>query len=117
MVDGQDDSTLWVIGFCAQWCGVCREWRSAFDGVRATQTHDRFAWVDVEDEASLMGDIDVETFPTLLVGRAGKVLFFGTVLPNGELLARLLAGLDPAGADAGTPDTRALLQRISARNL
>jgi lipid A ethanolaminephosphotransferase len=29
----------------------------------------RFAWIDVEDEAEAMGDVDIETFPTLLVPR------------------------------------------------
>ena len=117
MVDGQEASARWVIGFCAQWCGVCREWRSAFDAVQVAHAQDSFAWIDVEDEAGLMGDIDVETFPTLLVGRVGKVLFFGAVLPGAERLERLLTGLDPAGADAGTRGTRALLQRIAARKL
>ena len=34
------------------------------------------------DEADALGDIDIETFPTLLVAHAGRVLFAGPVLPR-----------------------------------
>ena len=71
----------------------------------------------MEDEAEVMGDVDVETFPTLLVSRNGRVLFFGTVLPKAEMLLRLLASLDARGTDGGTPESRGLLQRISQRKL
>ena len=35
----------------------------------------RFVWIDIEDEAEVAGDLDVETFPTLLVadGQAGAL--------------------------------------------
>jgi thioredoxin 1 len=117
MADGESNSTRWVIGLCAQWCGVCREWRAAFDTACAAHPRDRFEWIDVEDEAALMGDIDIETFPSLLIGQGGKVLFFGTVPPKADMLARLLAGMDFASGDAGTPETRALLQRVAARQM
>ncbi|MEP6792485.1 MAG: thioredoxin family protein [Ramlibacter sp.] len=105
-----------VIGLCAQWCGVCREWRAAFDAVRAAHPQDRFEWIDVEDEAELMGEVDIETFPAVLVGQQGTVLFFGTVLPKADMLTRLLAGVE-SGGDAGTPESTALLRRIDSRHL
>jgi thioredoxin 1 len=37
----------------------------------------RFVWVDIEDESELVGDLDIEDFPTLLLARGGRVLFFG----------------------------------------
>jgi thioredoxin 1 len=106
-----------VFGLCAQWCGVCREWREAFDTVAAKNPQDRFVWIDVEDDDELVGDLDIETFPTLLVGAGGKVLFFGTILPSPELLARLLTSLDRSARDAATPESRALLQRLVTRQL
>ena len=57
----------------------------------ARHPRDRFVWIDVEDEDELVGDLDIETFPTVLVGTRQRVLFFGTVLPSPELLSRLLA--------------------------
>jgi thioredoxin 1 len=111
------DDGRWVFGLCAQWCGVCREWREAFDTVAARNPQDRFIWIDVEDEDDLVGDLDIETFPTLLVGAADKVLFFGTILPSPELLRRLLASLDGSGKTLATPESQALLQRLLTRQL
>ena len=82
-----------VICLCAAWCGVCREWQSAFEQEARAHPDVRFAWVDVEDEADAMGDIDIETFPTLLVAHGARVLFMGPIVPAGPQLARLMAKL------------------------
>jgi hypothetical protein len=37
-----------------------------------------------------MGHLDVENFPTLLIARGDEVLFYGTVLPHEQTLARLV---------------------------
>jgi thioredoxin 1 len=116
-MDSDDRATRWVFGLCAQWCGVCREWREAFDSVAARNPQDRFAWIDVEDEDELVGDLDIETFPTLLVGTAQKVLFFGTILPSPDLLARLLTSLEGDSGSGSTPEIQALLQRLVTRQL
>jgi thioredoxin 1 len=98
MQASSDDPHDWVICLCAEWCGVCREWRKAFDAAAADHPGVRFAWVDVEDEADAMGDIDVETFPTLLVAARGRPMFFGPVLPSAAQLQRLLETVRDAGA-------------------
>jgi thioredoxin 1 len=116
-VNDDDSGIRWVFGLCAQWCGVCRDWRTVFDATAARHPGERFVWIDVEDEDELVGDLDIETFPTLLVGTAQRVLFFGTVLPSPELLTRLLASLDGSGADAGTPEAKALLKRLISHEL
>ncbi len=113
----QDDGQRWVFGLCAQWCGVCREWRAAFDAVAASQPGHRFVWIDVEDEDELVGDLDIETFPTLLVGTSSRVLFFGTILPSRDLLTRLLTSLDGSGNKPATPESQALLHRLVASQL
>jgi thioredoxin 1 len=107
----------WVFGLCAEWCGVCRDWRAVFDAAAAAHPVDRFIWIDIEDDAELLGDLDIETFPTLMVGAAGRVLFFGTILPSPELLTRLLASLDGSGTSGATPQTQALLQRLVSAQL
>lgn len=75
---------------CAEWCGTCREYREAFESLAASLPEVRFRWLDIEDEAEQMGDLDVENFPTLLVARDDVVLFFGTMLPHIGHLERLL---------------------------
>ena len=102
----------WVFGLCAQWCGVCRDWRSAFEAAAARHPQHRFIWVDVEDQADLVGDLDIATFPTLLVGTSTQVLFFGAIEPTPVLIDRLLATSDGFRSAANEPETLALLQRL-----
>ncbi|MEJ6020998.1 thioredoxin family protein [Ramlibacter sp. PS4R-6] len=89
----------WVIALCAEWCNVCREWRSVFNDAAKARGDLRFAWVDVEDEADAMGDVDIETFPTVLVGRGDEALFLGPVQPQAAQLSRLIASLKHAHTD------------------
>ncbi|MGV3569207.1 MAG: thioredoxin family protein [Ramlibacter sp.] len=83
----------WVVCLCAAWCGVCREWQPVFEQQARAHPGVRFAWVDVEDEAEALGDIDVETFPTVLVAHGTRVLFMGPIAPGGAQLGRLLSSL------------------------
>ncbi|KAF1046512.1 thioredoxin family protein [Xylophilus sp.] len=103
----------WVVCLCADWCGVCREYRATFDAVAAQHPDVRFLWVDVEDEDELVGDLDVETFPTILVGGEGRARFLAPVLPHGEALSRLLASLREPGASAAGAGAEA--QEVFAR--
>lgn len=102
-----------VICLCAAWCGVCREWTPVFDELAATHPQARFAWVDIEDDADAMGDVDVETFPTLLVAHGDKVRFFGPVQPSAAQVGRLLDSLlaAPQGREASS-EADALLARL-----
>lgn len=103
-----------VICLCAAWCGVCREWTPVFEQLAATHPQVHFAWVDVEDEADAMGDVDIETFPTLLVAHGPRARFFGPVQPSPAQIARLLDSLisSPATERAATPEAGALLARL-----
>jgi hypothetical protein len=70
-----------------------------------------FAWIDIEDHAELLGDEDVENFPTLLVQIGSKVVFYGPMLPHIGHLERLLESLNensPAVATA-LPDLPRML--------
>lgn len=86
-----DEEPLHVVCLCAAWCGVCRDYRAVFDAATAAAGA-RLAWIDVEDDADLLDEIDVENFPTLLIARGERALFFGTITPQPATLARLLQG-------------------------
>lgn len=109
---------LTVACLCAEWCGTCREYRSVFEQAVQVRRGDGVdgMWIDVEDEADLVGSIDVDNFPTLLIARGAEVLFFGTVTPHASTLARLmqaaLEGQSHLGGEAPDAEVRALAARL-----
>lgn len=81
----------WVVAcLCAAWCGTCGGYRAAFDGIAARHPDKVFVWIDIEDQADVVGELDVENFPTLLVQRDDTVAFFGTMLPDPAVAERLV---------------------------
>jgi thioredoxin 1 len=120
-------NVLHVACLCAQWCGVCRDYVAVFEQLRAQLSAQCvFTWIDIEDEADLMDGVDVENFPTLLLAKGGEPLFFGTITPHAQTLARLVQGalagdLAPL-TDSGQGSSEdhlhellALASRVSAR--
>lgn len=74
---------VWIVAcLCAAWCDVCRQYRPGFDELASRHPDKRFLWIDIEDQSDLVGDLDVENFPTLLIQRGDTVAFFGTVQPD-----------------------------------
>jgi thiol-disulfide isomerase/thioredoxin len=93
-----DRSRLIVACLCAAWCTSCRAYRAVFDAAAAAHPGATFRWVDIEDEAALVDDLDIENFPTILIAGADAPRFFGTILPQPEVLARLIAAHgEPSG--------------------
>ena len=110
------DPLISVVCLCAQWCGTCRDYAAVFEAARALFPAARFAQIDIEDEADRLDGIEIENFPTLLIVRGVEVLFFGTITPHPQTLARLvevaLAGdLKPLPTD---PPVDALARRLKA---
>ena len=79
-----------VICLCAEWCGTCRDYRPGFTELAARFPSARFRWLDIEEQADDLGDLDIENFPTLLIRRGDSVLFFGTMLPHLSYLRRMI---------------------------
>jgi thiol-disulfide isomerase/thioredoxin len=84
-----DESWL-VACLCADWCGTCREYRATFEAGAREHPSARFVWVDIEDHADALGDLDIENFPTLLIARGDEPRFLGTLLPHAATLTRTL---------------------------
>ena len=104
----------WVVCLCADWCGLCRDYAAVFAQMAARYPAFRFAWLDIEDQSDLVGDIDVETFPTVLMADAQGTRFFGPLTPQANTLARLLDSLQSASLQAAplAPATRQLLDAL-----
>jgi hypothetical protein len=99
--------TLHLACLCAGWCRLCDDYGPVFESAvgalrtqyPALQAH----WIDIEDEAALVGDYEVETFPTLVVLDERQIRFAGPLTPQPETLRRVLRA---ALADAGPGSTR-----------
>lgn len=102
----------WLVAcFCAAWCDTCTQYRPKLEALADSQPQHAYAWIDIEDHPDLLGDEDVENFPTLLVQAGDNVLFYGPMLPHIGHLERLLQNLsdDSPALDTGLPDVKALL--------
>ena len=105
----------WAVCLCAAWCGTCGIYRPLFDELARAHPDVRFEWVDIEDESDLAGDLDVETFPTLLIADGQRALFLGPLLPQAPVLARLLASLQDAPGSAGAgSEAQGVFERVRA---
>jgi thioredoxin 1 len=85
-----------VVGLCAAWCSTCREFQQTFEALERRYPERSFVWLDVEDDAAIAGDIDVENFPSLVVFKRGTPVFFGVTLPQQGVIERLIVALDDA---------------------
>lgn len=90
MNDAVPAPSLLVACLCARWCQLCNSYRATFEAAAARRPSHRFVYVDIEDEADLVGGIDVENFPTLLIAEGGVLRFLGVITPQPETLERLL---------------------------
>lgn len=81
----------WTVAcLCALWCGTCATYRATFEQLAERHPEAVFVWIDIEEEAAVVGDLDIDNFPTLLIQQEDNVAFFGTVLPDGGLAHRML---------------------------
>jgi len=115
---GAAAETIHLACLCAAWCRTCDEYRPAFDAavdeLRRTGVAVTAHWIDIEDEAELVGDYDVETFPTLLVADARHVRFVGPMTPQPETLKRLLrATVIDAAPDATWPRVEPAVEALA----
>lgn len=88
-----DPARVVVVSFCAAWCDTCGEFRAAYERLAQARPHMTFVWIDIEDDAAIAGDIDVENFPTLAVYRGTAALHFGVSLPHETSVGRLIDAL------------------------
>lgn len=109
------DPAFVVVGLCAAWCRICGEFEDAFARLAAERPDALFLWLDIEDDSALVGDIEVENFPTLAVYRDGVPAHFGISLPKEAVVRRVLEALATAERRAA-PEVPAavetLLQRV-----
>ncbi|OGA70074.1 MAG: hypothetical protein A3G81_26225 [Betaproteobacteria bacterium RIFCSPLOWO2_12_FULL_65_14] len=82
-----------VTCLCALWCDSCEAYREGFFALAGEFPQARFVWLDIEDDADQVGDLEVENFPTIRITRGEAQLFFGPLPPHHEHLRRLIRAL------------------------
>ncbi len=85
-----DRSLMHVVFLCAAWCDTCREFLHAARRLAAARPEIAFVWLDIEDDEAIVGDVDVDNFPTLAIARGDTVLHFGVNLPHEASIDRLI---------------------------
>jgi thioredoxin 1 len=117
--------TIHVACLCAAWCRLCDDYVSVIEQVsHETATAGAavvWHWIDIEDEAELVGDFDVETFPTLVIVDGTQVRFAGPLAPQPDTLRRLLRSTvheaeAAAHWPAVAPEVAAFAVRLRARD-
>jgi len=101
-----------IVCYCAAWCDTCTVYQQKLEILSDQLPEYIFVWVDIEDHPELLGDEDVENFPTLLIERQGQKQFFGTMLPHIDQLKRMIQATetgDHVAASNTLPDVRACL--------
>lgn len=113
-------TTIHIACLCAAWCRLCDDYAGVFERVNGelasagAPVHGH--WIDIEDEAELVGDLDVETFPTIVVVDAQHVRFAGPLTPQADTLRRLLrATVLQAAADTRWPDVAPEIEAFAQR--
>ena len=118
MTDPPTAHLLHLACLCAAWCRTCDSYRPTLQDVTAPfVASGRLGpprWIDIEDEADLVDDVDIETFPTLLVYDERRVLFAGPLTPQPEVLQQLIERLLSGGSGSASvaPPIEALAARL-----
>jgi thioredoxin-like negative regulator of GroEL len=97
--------SIHVACLCAAWCRLCDEYapvlRQVVAELAAAGVPLRAHWIDIEDQADLLGELDIETFPTLVVFDDQALRFAGPLTPQADTLRRVLrATLQQTGPTA-----------------
>lgn len=115
--DAGTDGDWLVACLCAEWCGSCRDYRATFEQVARERPGWRFTWVDIEDESDALSafDLDIESFPSVLVARGAELRFLGALLPHAGTLTRTLDAARRDGLQAPASEQgEALVRRLWA---
>ena len=98
VLPGSASDAKWtLVCLCAEWCDSCRDYRRAFEQHAPLHADAVHVWLDIEDDSDWLGDIDLETLPTLLVLNRGRPMFFGPVIPYLDIVDRTLRALKDNG--------------------
>ncbi|MDX1668142.1 MAG: thioredoxin family protein [Limnobacter sp.] len=90
---------LLVLVCCAQWCGVCRDFKQPLRSLASRLPSHQFVWIDIEDTDLWEDEVDIENFPTVVVvDQMGKQYFCGPIEPHIKALQKLVETFEADGS-------------------
>ncbi|MDU0810259.1 MAG: thioredoxin family protein [Burkholderia sp.] len=89
----RDPTTLLVACLCAEWCSTCRNYKTIFWKLADSHQKTCFVWIDIEMDADWLDELVIDNFPTVLIEDKNIARFFGAVVPNAEIIDRMLVKL------------------------
>ena len=94
------ENDIVFLDFWAAWCGPCRAFAPVFE--RASEAHPEivFAKVDTEIERSLAATFQIRAIPTLMIFRAGILVFSQPGALNAPHLDQLIDAVRALDMDA-----------------
>jgi len=115
-----NDQDIHIACLCAAWCRLCDQHAPVWEQVTAElmTRHGRVRrhWIDIEEASVLVGDVDIETFPTLVVVGPEGVRFAGPLTPQPDTLRRLLrATIEEVSVDAAWPAVAPEIEAFATR--
>ncbi len=102
--------TYLIVCYCAEWCRTCEAFKTAFATLSSEYNEQyAFVYIDVEDHYEMLGDEDIDNFPTILIQRGETNHYFGEILPYASHLKQLIDKVDVLESDVGLPHLASLL--------
>lgn len=95
-----EDNDIVLIDFWAEWCGPCKRFAPIFEEASGRSADVVFAKVDTEANQDLSAALEIQSIPTIMGFRSGKLVFRQSGILNGKQIDELIQQIKDLDLDA-----------------